>query len=302
VPSRRLGRSLGVDLVALKTCSYNCVFCQVGRTPRTTRERAEYVPVADVIAEVKDWLNAGGSADVITLSGSGEPTLHLRFGEVLERIRSLTTIPTVLLTNGSLLHLPEVREGARNATVVKASLSAWNQASFETVNRPDPGLRFEAVVAGLRQFRAEFSGELWLEVFALGGVNADEDGMRRIAAIARDIRPDRVHLNTVVRPPAEAMAVPVSVATLERLAGLFAPRAEVIASFNPASKLEWQATEQDVLGLLRRRPCTVEDASGSLDIRPERLRRIFDRFVAQGSIAMERRGDAEYYGVPEIMR
>jgi len=302
VPSRRLGRSLGVDLVTLKTCSYNCVFCQVGRTPHTTRERAEYVPVADVIAEIKDWLDAGGSADVITLSGSGEPTLHLRFGEVLERIRSLTTIPTVLLTNGSLLHLPAVWEGARHASIVKVSLSAWDQTSFEIVNRPDPGLRFEDVVAGLRRFRAEFSGELWLEVFALGGVNADEDGMRRIAAIARGIRPDRIHLNTVVRPPAEATAVPVSVAALERLAGLFAPRAEVVASFKPDSKLEWQATEQDVLGLLRRRPCTVEDASGSLDIRPERLQRIFDRFVAEGSIAMERRGDAEYYGAPEIMR
>jgi len=301
VPSRRLGRSLGVDLVALKTCSFNCVFCQVGRTPRTTLERAEYVPVDDVLEEVRDWLDTGGSADVITLSGSGEPTLHARFGEVLAGIRALTDIPTVLLTNGSLLLLREVREGAANASIVKASLSAWDQVSFEAVNRPDRGLRFEDVAAGLRQFRAEFEGELWLEVFALAGINADEDGMRRIAGMVRDIRPDRVHLNTVVRPPAEAAAVPVSVALLERFAGLFTPRAEVIAAFKPDSELEWQAAEQDVLGLLTRRPCTAGDASGSLGIPLERVRRIFDRLAVSGEIVAERRGDGQYYGAPEIM-
>jgi wyosine [tRNA(Phe)-imidazoG37] synthetase (radical SAM superfamily) len=301
VPSRRLGRSLGVDLVALKTCSFNCVFCQVGRTPRTTCRRAEYVPVDDVIEEVGDWLNAGGNADVITLSGSGEPTLHTRFGEVLSQIRSLTAIPTVLLTNSSLLHLREVREGAGHASIVKASLSAWDPASFVAVNRPDAGVRFEDVVGGLQQFRAGFSGDLWLEVFALSGVNTDEDGMRRIAEIACGIRPDRIHLNTVVRPPAEASALPVSLAALERLAGLFTPRAEVIATFKPNSELEWRATEQDVLGLLTRRPCSVDDVAGSFDRSREDALRTIERLLSAGKIEVERRGGAEYYGVPQIM-
>lgn len=301
VPSRRLGRSLGVDLVKLKTCSFNCVFCQVGPTPGTTRERAEFVPVDEVVEEVGNWLDTGGNADAITLSGSGEPTLHARFGEVLERIRSLTPIPTVLLTNSSLLYLPEVREGAAHAHIVKASLSAWDQDSFETVNRPDAGLRFEAVVDGLRRFRAAFSGELWIEVFALAGVNADEDGMRRIAAIAREIEPDRIHLNTVVRPPAETAARPVSVATLQGFTRIFAPPAEVIASFSPNSELEWQATEGDVLRLLTRRPCTEEDVSGSFDMPREQARRSLERLVGSGDIVVERRGAADYYGVPEIM-
>ena len=143
VPSRRLGRSLGVDLTPHKTCSLDCVFCQLGRTTEKTIARQEYVPTDKVLAELAEWLDRDGQADYITLSGSGEPTLHSGFGKVLEFIRSKSVIPAVLLTNGTMLQLPEVREAAACANVVKISLSAWNQASYEWVNRPHNQLRFE---------------------------------------------------------------------------------------------------------------------------------------------------------------
>lgn len=154
VPSRRLGRSLGVDLTPRKTCTFDCVFCQLGPTTHKTVQRQAYVPTAAVIAELTQWLHAGGTADYITLAGSGEPTLHADFGAIIQFLRAATTIPVALLTNGSLLGDPAVRAAAAQANVVKASLSAWDQPSFASINRPHAALTCAAVVEGLRQFRA----------------------------------------------------------------------------------------------------------------------------------------------------
>ena len=141
VPSRRFGRSLGIDLTPHKTCSLDCVFCQLGRTPKKTLERKVYVSTTDVIDEIDVWMQTDGNADYLTLSGSGEPTLHAEFGRILAHLRN-QPIPSVLLTNGTLLNLPEVRDAAALAGVVKVSLSAWDQKSFEWVNRPHPQLEF----------------------------------------------------------------------------------------------------------------------------------------------------------------
>ncbi|MDY7035834.1 MAG: radical SAM protein, partial [Thermodesulfobacteriota bacterium] len=165
VPSRRFGRSLGVDLNPYKTCSLDCVFCQLGRTTKKTITRREYVPTESVLSELHEWLNEDGRADYITLSGSGEPTLHSRFGDVLQFIRSQSTIPAVLLTNGTMLNLQEVREAAACADVVKTSLSAWDQPSYIWMNRPYPQLRFDHLIEGQKAFRAQFNGQLWVEVF-----------------------------------------------------------------------------------------------------------------------------------------
>ena len=178
VPSRRFGRSLGVDLTPRKTCTLDCVFCQLGRTTDKTMTRKEYVPVDAVLAELAAWIKENGKADYITLSGSGEPTLHSGFGEVLQFIRSHSSIPAVLLTNGTLLHLPEVQEAACHAHIVKVSLSAWDQASFGWVNRPHPELSFHQVVEGQKAFRARFKGQLWLEVFLVAGMNSLPSGRR----------------------------------------------------------------------------------------------------------------------------
>lgn len=266
VPSRRLGRSLGVDLVPIKTCSFNCVFCQVGTTPHPTALRREYVPTQAVVDELAAWVIGGGEADVVTLSGSGEPTLHSRFGDVLRAIHRLTPHKAALLTNSSLLHDPEVRRAAAAADVVKASLGAWDQASLERLNRPLSGVVFDDILSGLTAFRREFTGALWLEVFIVPGINDSADSVRRLAELTDRIQPDRVHLNTAVRPPAESDVHPVDRARLRELADLFTPSADVIASFDRHAHMDTEPTDEDVLALLARRPCRTGDVAAGLGV------------------------------------
>jgi wyosine [tRNA(Phe)-imidazoG37] synthetase (radical SAM superfamily) len=295
VPSRRFGRSLGVDLTPRKTCSLNCVFCQLGPTPQTTLERREYVPTEDVLAELGDWLNSGGQADYISLAGSGEPTLHSGFGKVLRYIREHSDIPSALLTNSTLLHLPEVRAAAAEADVVKASLSAWNQASFGWINRPDPHLRFDDILAGLQTFRSEYSGQIWLEVFLVGGMNATRADVRKIAALAATIAPDRIQLNTAVRPPAEDFATPLSRRQLEELAPLFEPPAEVIAEFDRSAAPKFEVNLESICAMLQRRPCTAGQIAQVFGLHPNEVAKYLGRLVREARIRSESRDGEVYY-------
>ncbi|MFC1467445.1 radical SAM protein [Verrucomicrobiota bacterium] len=258
VPSRRLGRSLGVDLVPMKTCSIDCVFCQLGPSDATTLERKEYVPTADVLAELSAWIETDGAADCITLSGSGEPTLHTGFGDVLRFVKDHTDIQTVLLTNSTLLHLPQIRKDAAEADVIKVSLSAWDQGSFEEINRPAKGLLFDQVIDGLMALRAEFEGQIWMEIFLVPGINTLQEQIEKIAALAKKIRPDRIQLNTAVRPPAESFVQPVPETYMRELINLFEPQAEIIASFKPGESSRMALTSENLLNLIARHPATVE--------------------------------------------
>jgi wyosine [tRNA(Phe)-imidazoG37] synthetase (radical SAM superfamily) len=299
VPSRRFGRSLGVDLTPRKTCSLNCVFCQLGPTPQTTVKRREYVPTADVLAELGDWLDSGGQADYISLAGSGEPTLHSGFGTVLRYIREHSDIPSALLTNSTLLHLPEVRAAAAGADVVKASLSAWNQASFGWVNRPDPHLRFDDILTGLQTFRAEYSGQIWLEVFLVGGMNATPADVRKIAALATTIAPNRIQLNTAVRPPAEEFATPLSPRQMEELALLFEPPAEVIAEFDRSTARRFEVNLESICAMLRRRPCTAGQIAQVFGLHPNEVAKYLGRLMREARIRSESRDGDVYYRTVE---
>ena len=265
VPSRRFGRSLGIDLTPMKTCSFDCIFCQLGPTPKTTLARGEFVPLDEVKAEILRWRDEGGRADYATLSGSGEPTLHSGFGDILKFMKAELPCPAVLLSNGSLFHLPEVREAAGHADVVKLSLSAWDDASFRRINRPHPDLDFARHVEGLRTFRKTYAGQIWLEVFLVAGLNDVPDDVARIAALAESIVPDKIQLNTAVRPPAQSSVRPVPPTEMETLATLFRPRAEVVAGFSSSLGSDGAINETQILDMLRRRPCTarqIADAFG----------------------------------------
>ncbi len=261
VPSRRLGRSLGVDLTPHKTCTLDCVFCQLGRTTHNTVERKEYVPVRDVIEELEMWLQENERTDYITLSGSGEPTLNSRFGEVLEFIRKETPYPAVILSNGTLFWMPEVREAACYADIAKLSLSVWDQLSFEQINRPHPDLQLKRVIEGQRAFRAEFKGQLWMEVFLVGGMNSRLRDVERIAELVEAVGPDEIHLNTAVRPPAEDFAVSLPRDEMEAVADIFHPAATIIAEFPSDKSADVEANEATILAMLRRRPCTVQQVA-----------------------------------------
>jgi len=295
VPSRRFGRSLGVDLNPYKTCSFDCVFCQLGRTTEKTITRREYVPTERVLSELREWLDKDGRADYITLSGSGEPSLHSRFGEVLEFIRSQSTIPAVLLTNGTMLNLQEVRDAAACADVVKTSLSAWDQPSYIWMNRPHPQLRFDHLIEGQKAFRAQFKGELWMEVFLVEGINSFPGDIQKIATLAGEIGPDRIHLNTSVRPPAEDFAAALSKEHMEELTHLFQPRAEVIAEFKAKDSERVEANQETIFSMLQRRPCTADQIADVFDMHLNEVSKYIGILMQSDQIHVERKSPMVYY-------
>ena len=295
VPSRRFGRSLGVDLTPMKTCTLDCVFCQLGRTTRRTVHRRAYVPTEAVKAELTRWTSEKVAADCVTLSGSGEPTLHTGFGEVLACAADVTALPTVLLTNGTLLHRKAVRVSARRAHLVKASLSAWDERSFHRINRPHEGLSFKNHITGLRAFREMYAGELWLEVFLIEGLNAESGSVERIARLAESIAPDRVHLNTAVRPAAEPFVRAASRSRLESFAALFRPRAVVIDEYARPSGGAPRADEERVLDLLRRRPGTIFQIAAAFDLHANEASKIVGRLLRARRVSMETVSGAPFF-------
>jgi wyosine [tRNA(Phe)-imidazoG37] synthetase (radical SAM superfamily) len=295
VPSRRLGRSLGVDLTPYKTCSQDCVFCQLGQTAKKTIIRHEYVPMGEVLDELGEWLKRDGNADYITLSGSGEPTLHSSFGDVLGFVRKNSPIKAVLLTNGSLFYLPEVRSAASQAHIVKVSLSAWDQASYGWVNRPHPDLDFKLLIEGQKAFRDEFKGEMWIEVFLVWGINSIPSDVAKIADLTDLLKPDRIHLNTAVRPPAEDFVAPLPREHMDFLCNLFQPRAEVIAEYKDKGGLEILANEEEIFSMLKRRPCTAEDIAGAFGMNFNEVSKYLGNLLRQGRIRTERASESFYY-------
>lgn len=263
-PSRRLGRSFGVDLVPHKVCSFDCTYCQLGRTTELSVTRRPGPPVELLVLEVQEALARGPRPDFLTLSGSGEPTLYEPLGALIAALGRVFR-PLAVLTNGSLLRHREVRDALCGADVVLPSLDAADEDVFQHVNRPHPDLSLAGLVDGMAAFRREFRGAIWLEIMMLGGVTAIPAQAAQLAELASGIGPDRIHLNTVVRPPAEASALPAPGEDLEALCGLFQPRAEVIGEAQVPKHIEPVAAEAGaVLSILRRRPCTVGDLATAL--------------------------------------
>lgn len=301
VPSRRLGRSLGVDLVPFKTCSYDCIYCQLGRTTVKTLERKEYVSVGEVLSELERKLAEGVTPDYVTLSGSGEPTLHSRLGELIEGVKRLTRIPLAVLTNGSLLWNCEVRRDLAQADVVIPSLDAGDETLFRYVNRPHSSLSFDQMVDGLRVFRREFKRQIWLEVLLLGGVTGIQTEAEKIARLAEEVAPDKVQLNTVTRPTAEDFALPVSLDHMNQLAKAFRVHAEVVVDLNEAGPLSTDEVEdEDILGLLRRRPCTVQDIAHGIGLHPAEVAKRLGVLSKGGDVLAKRKeGDVFYSASPK---
>lgn len=254
VPSRRYGRSLGIDLVPMKTCCYDCLFCQLGPTPQTTCTRRDYVPLREVFRQLEAWLAKGEPVDILTLCGSGEPTLHAHFGEVLDWIARHTGKPSLLMSNGALFADPEVRAAAARASRVKISLHFWDEASFHATVRPHPTLHFADLYAGWQRFRADFSGKLDLEFFAMPGLNDAPEQVNAILELAERLHPDTITVNSAERPPAEACVKPVPPAELARLRALFATLAAEQHAAGPAAPEPY--SEEALIALARRHPLT----------------------------------------------
>jgi wyosine [tRNA(Phe)-imidazoG37] synthetase (radical SAM superfamily) len=310
VPSRRLGRSLGVDIVPFKVCSLDCVYCQLGRTLEKTVERRDYVPIESVLAEIKQAMAEHIEVDYISIAGSGEPTLHARLGELIDGMKQVTDIPVAIITNGTLFYLPDVRRDCAKADVVMPSLDAADEETFRRINHPCQGINVEKVISGLCTFREEFAGRIWLEVFFVEGINTGRDQIAWIREAIERIRPDKVQLNTAVRPTADPTVRRVDAEALHEIAALLGPGCEIIADPLPAhhealTEKEPQSTPgtagkttstaQTLLSMLKRRPCSLNDIRASLAVsRNEALRHIGD-LQKEGLVQSEKRGASTYY-------
>lgn len=296
IPSRRLGRSLGVDLVPSKACSYDCIYCQLGRTTEKTIERREYVPMTDIIMEVEERLAAGARADFITLSGSGEPTLHANCGDIIRVIKTLTEVPVALLTNGSLLSDSGVREEVSAADLVIPSLDAGDSEMFSRVNRPHANIDFENMVEGLIAFGSGYSGRLWLEVLLLAGITDSQEEAAKIADIANRIRAEKIQINTASRPPAEVTASAADPSRLEELLPLFGPKAELVPGvLGTLEEHAFLSGKARLLDLLGRKPRTLDEISAALHLNPNEALKLLESLLHDGMIASEFEADRRLF-------
>lgn len=240
VSSRRLGRSLGIDPVPSKTCNFNCVYCQLGRTHPFTTRRHAFFAATELFAEIATAIaeHEPGEIDWITFVGSGETTLFSRLGCLIDMVRSITDLPIAVITNGSLLGAAKMRRELASADAVLPSLDAGNEVLFRRINRPHPSLRFDDFVEGLERFRGGFAGRLWVEVMLVQGLNDGDRALTEIAAIVDRIRPDEVHLSVPTRPPAEPWVAPPDEAALQRAAEILGGSTRVLRPVDVAASPE----------------------------------------------------------------
>ena len=290
VPSRRLGRSLGIDTVPFKTCTYDCIYCQLGRTTNKTTELKEYFPVEDIIGDIREKLKEIPHPDYITISGLGEPTLYSRVRDIIRGIKDVTDIPVAVLTNGSLFWIDNVRNSVLEADLVMPSLDAGDENTFLSVNRPHPNISFEKMVEGLCLLREHFEGPFWLEVFLVKGKTDRESELLKIKTWIDRIAPDRIQLNTAVRTPAEDFVEVVEEDKLEEIARMFGPSCEVVADYTKVHDIvEFKRTRDDVLQMLIRRPCSIDDISAGLNLHPNEAVKYVEELSGQNLIQKQKR-------------
>ncbi len=311
VPSRRLGLSCGIDIVPLKICTLDCIYCQLGKTPQTTTERKDYAPIGDIINELASALEKGLRADFITIGGSGEPTLHLHLENLIEKIKNITKIPVAILTNATLLHLPEVRRACQKADVILPSLDATDDKTFQQINRPAPDINIDNLISGLCTFRKHYSGQIWLEIFLVEGINTSQENITRFRDAIEKIQPDKVHLNTAVRPTAETEVKKLTPQRLNEIAVQLGRHATVIADFahsqNKCTLKPHELPEnikgststidapKELLSMLKRRPSSLEDICSTLEIDKQQAQKFLARLLATGMIETTARGKIEFY-------
>jgi wyosine [tRNA(Phe)-imidazoG37] synthetase (radical SAM superfamily) len=295
VPSRRLGRSLGVDLIPPKTCPYDCIYCEVGPTTRQTRRRFAY-RTDDIIGELTECLRDPAPApEVITLAGSGEPTLNLGLGRIIEAIKAMTQIPVAVLTNGALLYLPQVRRELAAADLVLPSLDAAREETYLAINRPLPELTLDRLLDGLQAFRREYRGQIWLEVMLIKGINDTEEELVLLRQALAKIAPDKVQLNTVVRPGVEGSARPLEMGEMAAAAACLGGPVEVIAAFDREDMVGSPREDDDLVEMLSRRPMTAPDLAQALGLPLVQVVARLKRLQDSGRISHDRHHDQEFY-------
>ncbi|HIJ89778.1 MAG: radical SAM protein [Desulfobulbaceae bacterium] len=299
VNSRRLGISQGIDLVPHKICNFNCIYCEIGATTTLTCTRREYIPLSELLAEIDTVLadrELLTHIDVFTITASGEPTLHSGIGQVIRYLKEKADKPVVVLTNGSLLFLPEVRHDLLEADIVIPSLDSAREESYRRINRPAACSPLAELIEGLIAFRKEFSGKLWLEILLASKINDSQEDIAALVEAVHKIRPDKVQLNTVARPPLESFANPLTQAELETVARQIPGVVEILIDFTTRDREKFRTVSEDeIIEMLKRRPCTTKDVSEALNLDPDTTQIMLQQLAACGRIIETTHHDKRYY-------
>ena len=301
VPSRRLGMSLGVDLVYHKVCSLNCVYCECGKTTDLTLERKEYVPFDKVKLELSNYLNKNPHPNYITFSGSGEPTLNSRIGDVINFIKQdFPNLQICLLTNGTLFYRKDVRLEIRKADLVIPSLDAATNTIYRKINRPNSSLKLWKLIYGLAKFKQEYLGNYWLEIFIVPGINDSVVEVENIKRAVELIKPDRVQINSLDRPGAVSTITTASDQDLNRILDILQlENTEIIKSgFKRKENQTYRKDiENTIVELISRRPCTVEDLQNILGFSRPKIKKYLELLESKNRIIKEKQSRGDFYQI-----
>ncbi len=298
VASRRLGRSLGVDLVRHKICSLDCIYCECGPTTELTALRKEYVPTKDILFELDQYLpDLEDRLDFVTFSGSGEPTLSTAIGTVTRHIHSLVSTPVALLTNATLLYREDVIEDISEIDVIIPSLDTADPATFRSLNRPVSTIDFLKYLQGLRQLKSRIRGKIWLEILLCRGINDTPRELDKLAEEIKRIEPDAIQLNTPIRPGTDPEVLPLTSEELEIASAHMGITSQQLARLNYENvRQEISANSRDaILEIVRRRPCTVDDLAAGMGWPVGKVHHLVSDLHKSGALTFRMRNGNRYY-------
>jgi len=280
-----------------KSCNLDCVYCEIGPTSKYTLERAEYRPANSIKGELKKVLTSGKvKFDYLTFTASGEPTLHSRLGEIIAYSKKFTDKPITVLTNSTLLWREDVRRDLCQADILLPSLDSANESTFRKINRPAPGIKLSEIIDGLEKLCLDFSGEIWLEILLVAGINDSEEEAWKLAALIERLDLERIQLNTVDRPPAVDWARPVPMETMKKFAEILGPKAEIVVDF--AKKIQQghaRLLESELLNVLARRPLRDKDLVKLFASAAKKAKKILTQLEDSGSVTKRNFKDETFY-------
>ncbi|OSS42556.1 Radical SAM domain protein [Desulfurella amilsii] len=295
VPSRRLGLSLGINIIPHKTCNYNCVYCEVGKTTNLTNQRQSFYNIEDIKKDFIEHVDKVGKFDFITFSGSGEPTLNKDLGELIRFVKSFNRAKIAVLTNGSLLYLEDVRHDLYEADVVIPSLDAAQEAAFKRINQPHKELNLKNIIEGLKLFVREFKGEVWLEIVFAKGINDKDQDIEALKKAIEYIGPKKVQIGTIERPPAFRGIEKLSNDKLMHIyMALKDYNVELIKPFSDKNVNFKEFLEKSIIKMISIRPCSVEELADVFDTERKDIYNIVSQLINKEKAFKKNFGNKEF--------
>ncbi len=307
VPSRRLGISLGIDIVPPSTCTFDCVYCQLGKTLHKVNhwEGLKFPNADKIIEDLETKLKKYDNVDYITISGSGEPTLNPHLGEIAKKIRAFTNLPLVLITNSSLLTYDTVLDNARKFDIVMPSLDAGDNKTFKIINRPAKGFQINEIADAIKKLKEESRGEIWLEVMFIKGkiTNASSESIANISKEISKIHPNLVFLNSPVRPPVEEYVKHFADDEMEKVKQRMEDKISKDMEIEVVPKLSFSRSQflnrndllEEIPRLLSVRPCTIRDISNITGVNLSEIGKYMGHMLDEGMITKIISNNETYY-------